>query len=148
MRPRYEQGGGEEMILQSLAKLYDDLEKQGKNPPLFYCEKKIDFAISIATDGSLIQIIDLDGALQDVPIPERHTSGKQPNFLCDTAEYLLGLDKSEEGSGKKLFEESKAFHKKILSGENDLFAKSILAEAFDDTEFLCQLADSLSTRRN
>ena len=28
------------------------------------------------------------------------------------------------------------------------FAKSILAEAFDDTEFLCQLADSLSTRRN
>jgi len=28
------------------------------------------------------------------------------------------------------------------------FAKNILSEAFDDTEFLSQLADSLSTRRN
>ena len=59
--------------------------------------------------------------IKTLPEPVKRSSGVNPNFLCDNASYLLGVDqKGKPERAKKCFEAAKALHQKILAGVDSL----------------------------
>ena len=66
--------------------------------------------------------------IKTLPEPVKRSSGVNPNFLCDNASYLLGVDqKGKPERAKKCFEAAKALHQKILAGVDSPAAKAVLA---------------------
>ena len=88
------------MILQSLVKYYENLEKQGLVSELGWCHAKVSYAINLSEDGCVLgiqsrKIEEIRGkktvwlpALMRVPEMVRRSSSRiTPNFLCDNAKY-------------------------------------------------------------
>ena len=142
------------MIISELVQYYEDESKRGNIPQRGWSAEKVSYEIRLNEDGELIglQSIRLQeqrrGKLADVPIKlnvpqhETRTSGIKPFFLCDKAEYLLGLNedygvagpneiqdesKKEKNKNKILreFEASKNLHLKILTHVDSTIAKAI-----------------------
>ena len=99
------------MILQALTQLYEDLAGRGEISRPGWSKAKISYALCLAEDGSLIQVIPLFVEEQAgkktvlrpqkilLPAAIKRTAGVQPNFLWDNSSYLLGVD----GKGKPVF---------------------------------------------
>ena len=114
------------MILQALTKLYEDLQAQNKTQeiPVFgYSRVHISAILQIDLNGNLISIMP---AVHDDPKKKRpeilpvqmKRSGVNapPYFLCDNAQYVLGIEKNgATEKAKRCFQSFKAFHTKMLS---------------------------------
>ena len=114
------------MILQALTKLYQDLRarNEAQGVPVFgYSSVNISAILQIDLDGNLISIMP---AVPDDPKKKRpeilpvqmKRSGVHapPYFLCDNAQYVLGIEKNgATEKAKRCFQSFKAFHTKMLS---------------------------------
>lgn len=137
------------MILQSLVKLYEILQGEGRVSELGWESVDISYRILLNTEGNLLGIIKLDDTenyrkfegelvLWRIVPGNRQRSGKNPiaYFLCDSPIYLLGLSAkgSEKQSENRLnqekaqdyFNRSKGLHHQILDGCKVNEAKAVL----------------------
>lgn len=124
------------MILQTLVKYYEALEKNGKVTKQGWCDAKVSYGIHLSKEGQIQNIIWLKEPSADgkkltpriMKVPEMATraSGILANFLCDNAKYLLGID--QEGTNtrvKECFQVAKEKHLQILKNTKGEAAKAI-----------------------
>ena len=127
------------MILQALARYYDDLLQQGKISAPGWTKVKISYALDIGLNGQLKQVIP---TRQDetvgkktvqrpqemvLPAPIKKTSGASSNFLWENSGYLLGIKQKEEPQRSlKCFETARELHHALLDGVDSPNAKAIL----------------------
>lgn len=126
------------MILQALVDYYEELLKEGKTVPNGWCRAKAAFALNLAEDGSLKNVISLKeeqemgkktiwiSSERTVPQMVSRSSGVSANFLCDNSKYILGAD--TEGSGGRVqecFEAGKQRHLEILKDVHSAAAESV-----------------------
>lgn len=126
------------MILQALADYYEELLKKGKTVPNGWRRAKVSFALNLAEDGSLKNVISLKeeremgkktvwiSSERTVPQMVSRASGVSANFLCDNSKYMLGVD--AEGSGgraQECFEAAKQRHLEILKDAHSAAAGAV-----------------------
>lgn len=89
------------MILQSLMHYYDVVSERGEIAPAGWCDAKVPLAMDIEEDGTLKGFESLMYVPENskrerppvlkVPQQVKRTSGSVSNFLCDNAQYFLGI---------------------------------------------------------
>lgn len=132
------------MILQTLTKHYENLVEKGELERPGWQAVKVPFALQLDVDGRLLQIVDIRIEVNrkgnkvlvpktlNVPAQVERTSGIISSFLCNNAEYMLGIDsKGKPKHAKACFEACAALHHKLLDGIDHPMAKAVLA--FFDT---------------
>ena len=128
------------MILQALTQLYEDLVGRGEISRPGWSKAKISYALCLAADGSLIQVIPQFEEEQAgkktvlrpqkilLPAAVKRTAGVQPNFLWDNSSYLLGVDgKGKPERSLECFRACAKLHHDLLDGVDSAVAKAILA---------------------
>ena len=128
------------MILQALAKHYENLAAEGKVSKEGWCEAKVSYAIELMPDGKVKGFISLKteeergkkkvwvSTTRMVPQMVTRSSGVSSNFLCDNSKYMLGFDK--DGSSKRVlecFQVAKEKHLELLEQAEGEMAASIKA---------------------
>ena len=111
------------MILESLCNVYDVLANEDAHAPAPYGFSRVgvSFALVLAPNGELTNIVDLRSSEkrrpqeQVVPFQKSRTSGVNPFFLCDKAEYVFGIQRvktkdlkgrpSKKGDGDAILKE-------------------------------------------
>lgn len=125
------------MILQSLVRLYEDLNARGAIASPGWSDVKVSFALYLDDEGEIIQIGSLKQPTQNgkktmprlmqVPAPVKRTAGVAANFLCDNSGYFLGVDaKGKPARTKECFDECKKLHLEILKGVDSPAATAII----------------------
>ncbi|MDR1134924.1 MAG: type I-C CRISPR-associated protein Cas8c/Csd1 [Clostridiales Family XIII bacterium] len=125
------------MILHALKEQYEALEARNGVPEPGWGSEKVSFALELKSDGSLINVLSLmkepEKGKKEYPhtmyVPERvtRTSGIDPNFLCDNAAYILGLDtKGNPQRALKCFEACRKMHFDILSDAESEAAHAVI----------------------
>ena len=127
------------MILQALAKLYDDLAKCGEISKPGWGATKVGFAVSVGVDGKLREIIPLETETERngkkvavnqtlvLPAPVKRSSGVAPNFLWDNSGYVFGVDgKGKPERSRECFEAFRKLHNKLLEEVDSDVAKGVL----------------------
>ncbi len=129
------------MILQALTDYYHTLESKGKISPPGWGRSKVSFALYIAADGTLEQVIStqteqprgkktvLAPQLMVLPAPVKKTSDVKSNFLFENVAYMLGASTSEEKSqrAQECFAACKALHETLLADVDSPAARAVLA---------------------
>lgn len=128
------------MILQALTEYYRTLENSGQISPLGWGEAKVSYALCIGPEGALEQVVSLQTEqkkgkktvlapqIMRLPAPVKRTVGIVPNFLCDNASYLLGVDnKGKPQRTLECFQACKALHEELLDGVDSPAAQAVLA---------------------
>ncbi len=128
------------MILQALTEYYRTLENSGQISPLGWGEAKVSYALCIGPEGALEQVVSLQTEqkkgkktvlrpqIMRLPAPVKRTVGIVPNFLCDNASYLLGVDnKGKPQRTLECFQACKALHEELLDGIDSPAAQAVLA---------------------
>ena len=128
------------MILQALAKHYENLAAEGKVSKEGWCEAKVSYAIELMPDGKVKGFISSKteeergkkkvwvSTTRMVPQMVTRSSGVSSNFLCDNSKYMLGFDK--DGSSKRVlecFQAAKEKHLELLEQAEGEMAASIKA---------------------
>ena len=128
------------MILQALAKHYENLAAEGKVSKEGWCEAKVSYAIELMPGGKVKGFISLKteeergkkkvwvSTTRMVPQMVTRSSGVSSNFLCDNSKYMLGFDK--DGSSKRVlecFQAAKEKHLELLEQAEGEMAASIKA---------------------
>ena len=129
------------MILQALAKYYDNLAEEEKVSRPGWCKAKVSYQIDLDKDGEVKGIICLKKEeeqgrktiwmpqLLTVPELVTRSSGVSANFLCDNAKYLLGICQEEDEKNKKraekCFRAAKEKHLLLLSRAEGDMAKAV-----------------------
>jgi len=128
------------VILQALAKHYENLAAEGKVSKEGWCEAKVSYAIELMPDGKVKGFISLKteeergkkkvwvSTTRMVPQMVTRSSGVSSNFLCDNSKYMLGFDK--DGSSKRVlecFQAAKEKHLELLEQAEGEMAASIKA---------------------
>ena len=128
------------MILQALARYYDDLLQQGKISAPGWTKVKISYALDIGLDGQLKQVVSI---LKEEPMGKKTVQRPQEialpapvgrsslkvasNFLWDNSGYLLGIKKNEKPERSlKCFQNARELHHALLGGVDSPAAKAIL----------------------
>ena len=132
------------MLLQALARYYDILlnDPDVEIAPLGYSETGVSYALNIAADGELLDVLPLFEQVQrgkktvEAPrtmfVPEqfKRSSGLKANFLCDNPAYVLGTsekDAEKPGYSAQRFAEFKRFHRELLQNVDSPAARAVLA---------------------
>ena len=128
------------MILQALARYYDDLLQQGKISAPGWTKVKISYALDIGLDGQLKQVIptrqDETVGKKNVqrpqemvlPAPVKKASNISSNFLWENSGYLLGVKQKEDSKrSRKCFDNARELHHRLLDSVDSSIAKAILA---------------------
>ena len=128
------------MILQALTEYYRTLENSGQISPLGWGEAKVSYALCIGPEGALEQVVSLQTEqkkgkktvltpqIMRLPASVKRTVGIVPNFLCDNASYLLGVDnKGKPQRTLECFLACKALHEELLDGVDSPAAQAVLA---------------------
>lgn len=156
------------MILQSLVRLYEQLDKTGKVSEEGWSRAKVSYRLLINGIGELKGILSVmrtekrgkkDVTLPlvlDVPKQGKRSVNILPNFLCDTSSYLLGVDdKGKPKRTKECFESSRSLHHHVLDSCCSPIAKGILhffdqwkPEKARDNEILAGVWDDLMAGGN
>ena len=96
------------MILQALAKYYENLAEEGKVPKPGWCSAKVSYQINLSEEGDVKGISCLkteeERGKKTVQVPQvflvpemvTRSSGVSANFLCDNAKYLLGISQETD----------------------------------------------------
>ena len=132
------------MILQALARYYEDLLSRGEIDAPGWTPAKISYALCLNEKGRLTQVVPtmeevskgkktvLQPQVFPLPAAVKRASNIASNFLWDNSAYLLGVDqKGKPERSFKCFNEAAALHHKILDGTESACARAILA--FFDT---------------
>lgn len=127
------------MILQSLVKYYEALEKRGKITRPGWSRAKVSFALELSENGELRDILPLKQEEQrgkktllvpkmmTVPQMVSRSSGVSANFLCDNSSYILGLDnKGKPERSRECFACAREKHQRILRQADSSAAKAAL----------------------
>ena len=128
------------MILQALAKLYDDLLSIGAIPLPGWSQIKVGFALCIDENGEVTQIVPqvrtverknktvTENRTMELPAAVKRSSGIQSNFLWDNSTYILGVDeKGKADRSRDCFNACKQLHKEIIGTLQGREAKAILS---------------------
>ncbi len=133
------------MILQALTRYYEILrdDPDVEIAPFGYSETGVSYALNIAADGELLDVLPLFVTEQsgkksrDVPrtmfVPEQFKkAGIRPpaNFLCDNSAFVLGIsekDTEKPGYSDQRFAEFKRFHRELLQNADSPAARAVLA---------------------
>lgn len=134
------------MILAALNDYYQRLSSDansGISEP-GYSQEKIGYAIVLAADGGVVDVLDLHRTegkrtipcLLSVPQPEKRTAGIKANFLWDKTSYVLGVSASSKRSEQE-HDAFKAAQLDVLSGTEDAGLKALLGfvEAWTPARF-------------
>lgn len=127
------------MILQSLVRHYEMLEKKGEISSPGWCQAKVSFALVLSEEGRLLRVHTLKSSQevgkkkaelpQKLVVPQMVTrsSGVSSNFLCDNSSYFLGIDnKGKPERSAECFAAAKAKHREVLSGCEGKAARAVL----------------------
>ena len=127
------------MILQALARLFEDLVQQGKIARPGWSPIKISYALCIDESGGLEYVVpqlsevlvgkklQLRPTPMELPSPVTRTAGVLPNFLWDNSSYLLGVDeKGRPERSRACFQACAALHHQLLDNANSPAARAIL----------------------
>ena len=116
------------MILQSLAAYYDALleRKTPGVPEPGWSAAPVSYALALSPEGELQSLLSLKVETQRgkkmlelpqtmiVPFQQTKGTGFDPNFLCDNAAFLLGLDtKGKPERARKCFEATQTLHRSM-----------------------------------
>ena len=125
------------MILQALNNYYqrllDDPESGIATPG--YSQEKIDYAIVLAADGSVVDVTDLRDTSGKKPLShlcsvpasfKRPGIGAKSFFLWDKTSYALGVSTSSKRSEQE-HEAFKTLHQQALAGSDDPGLKALLS---------------------
>jgi CRISPR-associated protein Csd1 len=128
------------VILTALAEYYDVLAAKGELAREGWAPRSISYALSLSPDGGLFQVTQTLQEVQNgkktawrpqemvLPEPIKRTVNPEPNFLCDNAAYLLGIDsKGNPERALRCFEAAKELHLRLLGDVETLCAKAITA---------------------
>ncbi|HBT96506.1 MAG TPA: type I-C CRISPR-associated protein Cas8c/Csd1 [Desulfobulbaceae bacterium] len=126
------------MILSALNEYYHRLSAQGKAPAFGYSDEKISYALLIAPDGELRDVLDLRNTSGKKPVPQtmtvpqpaKRTAGIKSNFLWDKSSYVLGASAKTSERTTQEHEVFKASHGSWLAGCDD-FGLQALLKFFD-----------------
>lgn len=127
------------MILQALVRHYEQLAAKGTLETPGWQSVKVSYALRLSESGELRAIEDLRNEVErgnkkalvprtmQVPQQVKRSSGVAPNFLCDNAAYMLGVDsKGKPERARACFEACAAHHHQILDGVTHPMAAAIL----------------------
>lgn len=112
-------------ILQALVGYYDRLAANGDAPEYGYSLERISYAVELAPDGSLVNVVPLPRpSLRAVPRPVPRTSAVAANFLWDKTAYVFGA-KLDRDSGRPAPAEREhvaftALHERLLADSDDV----------------------------
>jgi CRISPR-associated protein Csd1 len=144
-------------ILQSLDRYYDRMAARGEAEAPGYSREKIRFAIVLAPDGAVVEVMDrrvmrgkkLVPRLEEVPAAAKRTSGIAPNLLWEKTAYVLGRT---AGEGKRTAAEHAAFkslHLALLAETRDVgllalrrFLEAWAPTRFDAAPFTAEMLDA------
>lgn len=124
------------MILGSLVSYYEALAQKGELKRSGWEHVPVGYAIYLRQDGSVRAVVSLKKeevrgektvlVSPKLNVPEQvvRTSGKKPNFMCDTAAFLLGLATKDKQAAEK-YEKAKALHLDILGGVDSDAARTV-----------------------
>lgn len=126
------------MILQALARYYEDLAERCEIARPGWVRTKINYALCVNERGGLEQATPLPEPAEgekkprprqfDLPAPAKRSVNVAPNFLWDNSGYLLGVDaRGKQKRSAQCFEASRQLHHRILDHAESAAAKSILA---------------------
>ena len=129
------------MILQALAKYYENLAEEGKVPKPGWCSAKVSYQINLSEEGDVKGISCLkteeERGKKTVQVPQvflvpemvTRSSGVSANFLCDNAKYLLGIsqetDEKSKKRAKECFDAARERHLSILAPGKSTMAKAV-----------------------
>ena len=132
------------MILQALARYYEDLLSRGEIDAPGWTPAKISYALCLNEKGRLTQVVPtmeevsngkktvLQPQVFPLPAAVKRTVGIDSNFLCDNSTYLLGVDqKGKPERSRDCFAAAAQKHHAVLDGIDSSIARAILA--FFDT---------------
>lgn len=127
------------MILQALVGHYEQLAAKGRLETPGWQSVKVSYALRLNESGELRAIEDLREETvrgkktvwvprtMQVPQQVKRSSGVAPNFLCDNAAYMLGVDsKGKPERAKACFDACAARHHALLDGVAHPMAAAIL----------------------
>lgn len=127
------------MILQALVRHYEQLAAKGRLETPGWQSVKVSYALRLNERGELRAIEDLREETvrgkktvwvprtMQVPQQVKRSSGVAPNFLCDNAAYMLGVDsKGKPERAKACFDACAARHHALLDGVAHPMAAAIL----------------------
>ncbi len=126
------------MILQALNHYYDRLVQDGILERPGWQPVKVAYALEINDEGQLIHVLprmtEAERSKKKVMVPDeiklpaqvKRTVGIAPNFLCDNATYILGLDsKGKPERSTKCFEACRDLHLELLKAVDSAPAHAI-----------------------
>lgn len=130
------------MILPSLVSYYETLADRGELERPGWGTARVGYLVCLRPDGSVREIVcikreEIRGKKtqlvpRELKVPEQvvRSSGIKPNFLCDTAAYLLGYsgegDKADKKAAQK-FAAAREYHLALLSGIDSPAARTLTA---------------------
>lgn len=127
------------MILQALVRHYEDLLERGEISRPGWGMTRVSFGLNLDRNGNLIGILSLKVAKEkgkktvyepqnlEVPQPVKRSVGILPNFLCDNATYVLGIDeKGKPERSRQCFEAFRDLHIRLLQDADSVFAEAIV----------------------
>ena len=116
------------MILQSLVKLYDALVANGTLEQPGWLPVKVSWGLELDDDGRLLRVLPLEEEISKgkklvlspqimkVPAAVKRTVGVVPNFLCDNASYVLGVDQKDKPErARQCFKAFAQHHHELLT---------------------------------
>lgn len=132
------------MILQALARYYEDLLSRGEIDAPGWTPAKISYALCLNEKGRLTQVVPtmeevskgkktvLQPQVFPLPAAVKRTVGIDSNFLWDNSTYLLGVDqKGKPERSRDCFAAAAQKHHAVLDDIDSSIARAILA--FFDT---------------
>ncbi len=124
------------MILSALNDYYQRLleDKESGIAPPGYSQEKIGFAVVLAADGTVVDVLDVRdqsgrkplARVMSVPQPEKRTVAVKSNFLWDKTSYALGVSATSKRSAQE-HDAFKTLHHQLLVGNEDPGLKALLA---------------------
>lgn len=149
------------MILQALAELYDVLAEKGTLEQPGWLPVKVSWGLELDVQGCLVRVRPLANVNAKgksvpqemrVPAPAKRTVGIIPNFLCDNATYVFGVDaKGKPKRSKECFEAFREKHHALLDTVDHPAAKALMAflDAWqpEEAEHCAALAEYLAEIR-
>lgn len=126
------------MILQSLVQYYEALLEKKQAPAPGWCQSKVSFALNISADGELLSVSALkkpslekkemmQPLILEVPQMASKSLGVTSNFLCDSSNYILGIDtKGKPNRTRQCFLAAKKRHVDILDQTSCEAARAVL----------------------
>lgn len=125
-------------MIKALYDLNEKLIQQKADYPKYRQSRSaVGSVLTISSDGDLLDITSLSYESENkmriarpikvVPYQEPRTSGKAAYFLCDKADYLLGINPGKNSVTKTEFELSAALHEQVIGDSDSACAAAILS---------------------